>query len=61
MLTSVLTAILTMLSLWLKNLMASVYRGKSLVCWKQERTHPVRFISVGGSATEPETPIRGKK
>lgn len=28
----VLTAILTMLSGWLKNLMASVYRAKSLVC-----------------------------
>ena len=29
---SVRTAIRTMLSLWLKNLMASVYRGKSLKC-----------------------------
>lgn len=29
---SVRTAIRTMLSLWLKNLMASVYRGKSLRC-----------------------------
>lgn len=29
----VLTAILTMLSGWLKNLMASVYKAKSLVCW----------------------------
>ena len=28
----VLTAILTMLSEWLKNLIASVYRGKSFVC-----------------------------
>lgn len=33
----VLTAILTMLSGWLKNLMASVYRAKSLVCWKHGR------------------------